>query len=161
MVVVGLEFFAFGLVFDELFVFFSLQFFDFFPVACIDVLLDGSDFTQENREQVAQWLHEIAAPETQDVNRRKLEEALSIYKFQQRKGEHMSFEEFAELDKPLIEGEDQRYEMLYIIVNEVETSTKERVQASRDRTGDSRRTFCRVRDDLVEKSEKAKEIVKG
>jgi len=43
VVVVGLDFFAFVLVFDELFVFFPLQFFDFFTVAFIDVLLDGSD----------------------------------------------------------------------------------------------------------------------
>jgi len=46
-------------------------------------------------------------------------------------------------------------------VNEDYVSTKERVEEFRDRTGDSRRTFFRVRDELVEKSEKVKEIVKG
>ncbi len=41
------------------------------------------------------------------------------------------------------------------------SSTKERVQELRDRTGASRRPFFRVRDELVENSEKVKEIVKG
>jgi len=121
----------------------------------------GLNIKQEKREQVAQWLHEISAPETQDFNLRTLEEALRIYKFQQSKGEQMSFEDFEELVKPLIEVDDQLYEMRDIIVNEDYTSTKERVQEFRDRTGDSRRTFFRVRDELVEKSEKVKEIVKG
>ncbi len=73
----------------------------------------------------------------------------------------MIFDDFAKLVKPLIEAGDQLDEMQDIIVNEEYTSTNERDKDFRDRTGDSRRNFFRVRDELVEKSEKVKESAKG
>ncbi len=73
----------------------------------------------------------------------------------------MSFEDLEELVRPLIEVNDQHYEMRDSIVNEDYTATKVRVQEFRDRTGYRRGTFFRVRDELVAEREKGKEIGRG
>lgn len=120
----------------------------------------GHDITQEKRVQVAEWLHDITAPETKDFNLRTLEEALRIYSFKDRDGE-IDFEEFQDLVKPLIEVDEELYEVRDIIVNTDLTTTKDRAEEFKERTSQSRRTYTRRRNELMEKSEKVREIVEG
>jgi hypothetical protein len=119
----------------------------------------GLGVPKEERVKVADWLHDITNPEVRDFNIRTLEEALRIYKFKSTEDNDVDQAEFESLVEPLIEVDRKLYVVRDIIVNQTHDSVSDQVQEFKDRTGESRRTFYRVRDELAEKSEKVSEIL--
>lgn len=117
------------------------------------------DIPQEKRIEIANWIKEVTTSATKDVNLRTLMRAFKLYDYAQSMEADIGDETWHELTNELIETDEDLYHAREVILSGDHETVAKRKQAFKERTSKSGRTYTRKRDELLDKSEKVREVL--
>jgi len=118
----------------------------------------GYGIDKEQRKEMADWLYEVTQPGTDGYNLRTFEKALKHYNACLDIDDGIEWKEMIRTEISIDENLEVARELL---LDSEYGSTKERKKEFSDRLDKSGRTFLRAKSELVENSEKIKELVES